>query len=88
MKELISKILKEHLNVLNEGIHAEIYDKYSFDDFDITSFKGNKYVFLNGTKQLTNDIVPLLKDWECHETCHGHHDELNMTCHASALLLL
>ena len=55
MKELISKILKEHLNVLNEGIHAEIYDKYSFDDFDITSFKGNKYVFLNGTKQLTND---------------------------------
>mgnify|MGYP000102789357 CR=1 FL=1 len=50
-------VLKEHLNVLNEGIHAEIYDKYSFDEFDITSFKGNKYVFLNGTKQLTNDKI-------------------------------
>ena len=67
MKELISKILKEHLNVLNEGIHAEIYDKYSFDEFDITSFKGNKYVFLNGTKQLTNDEN---KNLECDEQGH------------------
>jgi hypothetical protein len=67
MKELISKILKEHLNVIKEGIHAEIYDKYSFDEFDITNFKGMRFVFLNGTKQLTNDHN---KNLECDDQGH------------------
>lgn len=67
MKELISKILKEHLNVIKEGIHAEIYDKYSFDEFDITDFKGMRFVFLNGTKQLTNEKN---RNLECDE--HGN----------------
>jgi len=64
MKELITKILKEQISLIKEGIHSEIYDKYSFEDFAITGFKGMKFVFLNGLKQLTNDEN---KNMECDE---------------------
>lgn len=82
MKELITKILKEQLSLIKEGVHSEIYDKYSFDAFKISPFKGSRFVFFDGLQKLTNDkntnlecdeqdncipIITLVKDGEEYE---------------------
>jgi len=62
MKDLIKKVLTEHL--LTEGDHPILYDKYEFDGASVSHFKTGTNVFLDNSVNIVNDTF---QDTECIE---------------------
>lgn len=60
MKELIKKVLLEHL--LTEGDHPSLYDKYEFDGTSVSHYKTGTNVFLDNS---VNTVDSTFGDTEC-----------------------